>query len=518
MLVAFRVDASFRLGTGHLVRCVTLANALRRQGFGVFFVCRRLPGHCCDWLEHQGFRVAGLPLSSEHDLGSEESMEWEAGEVVEQIRKFGQPDWLVVDHYSIDARWESAMRPFCERIMVIDDLANRNHDCDALLDQNLAAGHETRYRDKLPASCRTMLGPRFALLQPAYRELRQRIRPRSGLPKRILVFFGGADADNLTGHVLDLLRTKVSIRDLQIEVVVGASNPHKGQLQKENADIPGARFHDSLPTLAEVMLESDIAIGACGTTTWERCCLGLPALVITVAENQLEIARELDARGVIRWMGSADSLDDARLAAELEEALRNKLDPNWSHRCMDLVDGEGAERVAAFLAAVAGMPLVLREAKESDELQLLEWANDPLVRQQSFTSAAIDADGHGRWFRQRLADRKSCRIYIGESGNGVPVGQVRFEQQGDVWQIGYSVDALFRGAGIGKRLLALAIERLQADVPFAKVVGRVKSANTASHRVFRTLGFIDGGAVGSDTEYLWLPGRTQSSDGRTVTS
>jgi UDP-2,4-diacetamido-2,4,6-trideoxy-beta-L-altropyranose hydrolase len=517
MLIVFRVDASLRIGTGHVMRCLTLASALRRQGGEVIFVCRRLPGDCCDWVERQGFRVVGLLLPIECDIGSQESLEWEACEVAEQIRQFGRPTWLVVDHYSIDARWETAMRPSCERIMVIDDLANRNHDCDALLDQNLVANHETRYRDKLPVECKTMLGPRFALLQPAYSELRHRVRPRTGLPKRILVFFGGADSDNLTGRVLALLRTNIRFRDLHIEVVVGSSNPYKRQLLKEIAGIPGARLHDSLTTLADVLLESDLAIGACGTTTWERCCLGLPALVITAAENQLDIAMELDARRVIRWIGRVDSLGDARLAAEIDEALQKDLDPHWSQRCMDLVDGDGAERVAAILAAGAGMPLVLREATEGDELLLLEWANDPLVRQHSFTSTTIGADSHGRWFHERLADCENCRIYIGDAGNRVPVGQVRFERQGDVWQIGYSVDALFRGAGIGKRLLALAIERLHADVPSAKIVGRVKSTNMASHQVFRTLGFIDSGVVGGDTEYRWWPGRTQRPGGRVVT-
>jgi UDP-2,4-diacetamido-2,4,6-trideoxy-beta-L-altropyranose hydrolase len=517
MLIVFRVDASVHIGTGHVMRCLTLASALRRQGCEVVFVCRQLPGNCCDWVERQGFRVVRLPLPMELDLGIQESLEWETCEVAQKIRSFRRPDWLVVDHYSIDARWERAMRPSCERIMVIDDLANRNHDCDALLDQNLVADYETRYRDKLPAGCRTMLGPKFALLQSAYRDLRHRFRPRTGLPKRILVFFGGADADNLTGRVLALLRKNIRVCDLQIEVVVGTSNPHKGQLLKEIASILGARLHDSLPTLADVLLESDLAIGAGGTATWERCCLGVPALVVTTAENQVSIAMELDARRVIRWIGRADSLDDARLSAKIDEALREDLDPDWSQRCIDLVDGGGAERAAAFLSAGAGMPLVLREAAEGDELLLFEWANDPLVRRHSFTSTTIDVDGHGRWFRQRLANCEDYRIYIGEAGSGVPVGQVRFERENDVWQIGYSVDALFRGAGIGKRLLALAIERLRADVPLARIAGRVKGTNIASHHVFQVLGFIDCGLVGGDTEYLWQPRSIQRPGGQALT-
>jgi UDP-2,4-diacetamido-2,4,6-trideoxy-beta-L-altropyranose hydrolase len=517
MRIVFRVDASTRIGTGHVVRCATLGHALRKQGSEVIFICASLPGNCCESLERDGFQVERIQVPRMADSGADDMTEREIGEVGALLRKLGRPDWLVVDHYSLDARWEAAMRPFCGRILVIDDLANRRHECDALLDQNLVADLDVRYQDKLPAGCKTMLGPRFALLQPLYRELRKRVRARSGSPRRILVFFGGADADNLTGRVLGVLR-RIGEGEVRIDVVAGASNPHKLKLLQEVAAIPGARFHDALPTLAEFMLEADIAIGACGTTTWERCCLGLPALVVTVAENQVEIARELHARTVIRWIGRADATDEGRVAAELDAVFREGLDPAWSYRCQELVDGFGTERVATFLAAGARMPLLVRNAAGSDERLLLDWANDQLVRHYSFSSTVIDADDHRRWFSDRLADRENCRIYIAEATSGVPVGQVRFERRNGEWRIGYSLDALFRGAGLGKRLLALAIERHVEDCPGAIIVGTVKGANGASHSVFRTLGFAAREPVDGSTEYRWTaahaatPGEMVGSD------
>ncbi|HPZ14727.1 MAG TPA: UDP-2,4-diacetamido-2,4,6-trideoxy-beta-L-altropyranose hydrolase, partial [Bacillota bacterium] len=206
--IVIRTDASPAIGTGHVMRCLTLANALARKGVGVSFICREHEGNLCDLIEEQGFTVHRLPApesSFEADatpahaawLGA--AWQEDARQTGAVIRTLGiKPTWLVVDHYGLDYRWEEALRPLVGRIFVIDDLADRAHDCDLLLDQNLFADMQTRYAGKVPADCRLLLGPEYALLQPIYAELHDRIPPREGPVRRILISFGGADRDNLT--------------------------------------------------------------------------------------------------------------------------------------------------------------------------------------------------------------------------------------------------------------------------------------------------------------------------------
>lgn len=213
MQIIIRTDASLTIGTGHVIRCLTLADALKKKGARIVFICREHQGHLCDLIEDRGFTVHRLPQPNIGFIAEDEpahaawlGASWQ--EDAEQTRAFiqaldgGKPQWLIVDHYSIDHRWESTLRPMVERIFVIDDLADRNHYCDLLLDQNLFPDMQSRYTARVPEGCPLMLGPDYALLQPIYAEQHDRIPPREGPVRRILISFGGADSDNLTGCAL----------------------------------------------------------------------------------------------------------------------------------------------------------------------------------------------------------------------------------------------------------------------------------------------------------------------------
>ena len=499
--IIFRTDASLEIGTGHVMRCLTLARALRDRGAECRFICREHPGNLLDLIRRQGFEAVALPAQDEYAQHPDKEDEQPLAHAAwlgahwctdaEQTRVGAGDtaiDWLIVDHYSLDARWESALRPECRKIMVIDDLADRTHDCNLLLDQNLFRDMADRYEGKVPAHCGLMLGPVYALLQPDYADLHPRVPPREGPVRRVLVYFGGADADNLTGRAISAFLT-LEQENASLDVVINPSSPHAESIRGQVAGHAQITLHEGLPSLAPLMVRADLAIGAGGATSWERCCLGLPALVITLAENQKPIAAGLDRQGLIRWLGHKDEVSETKLAQALKGVLDAGLSHDWSERCQQQVDGRGVERVVSILLLNAKTKLKARLARLDDEGLILQWANDPLVRQNAFAPAPIAPATHRAWFRKRLRDPEHCRLYMVETDDGFPVGQVRFERSDETWEIDYTLDAHARGRELGKPLLQTAMLALRASTNDALLFGRFKDANRASRRVFEALGF-----------------------------
>lgn len=354
---AFRTDASHAIGTGHAMRCLTLASALREQGVDVLFVCRLHEGHLCALIEERGFEVHRLlppregwaPSEGQLDHAVWLGADWwdDAEETLSTLGGF-RPDWLIIDHYGLDARWESRLRSLASRIIAIDDLADRPHDCDVLIDQNLVADQDERYGGKLPERSTLLLGPAYALLQPDYARLRSRAVPREGPVRRLLVSFGGVDRDGLTLGTVNALMS-IGQPELQADIVLSAVSSDFSVVQRRIAGCRGLRLHDRLPSLAPLMLAADLAVGAGGATSWERLCLGLPALIITLADNQRPIAEELSQRGLVRWLGHANAAGEGAIRDALEEVITEGLEPAWSRRCLGIVDGRGIERVCAEL-------------------------------------------------------------------------------------------------------------------------------------------------------------------------
>ncbi len=497
ILVVFRVDASRVIGTGHVMRCLTLADSLRPRGGQCIFVTREHDGHLAGLIRGRGFEAIVLPLEPAtaplqggygHWLGGDWAADADATVAAFAGRR---PNWVLVDHYAIDARWERRVRPHCHRLAVIDDLANRDHDCDLLLDQNAVADAEARYAGRVPGSCQLMLGPRYALLQPQYAELHANARPRGTVIRRVLVYFGGADAKDLTGLAVDALLA-LERPDIAVDVVVEPSHPRARSLAERVAGHANFTVHGRLPTLAPLMVAADLGIGAGGATTWERCCLGLPALVITLAENQKPIARELDRLGALRWLGHQDEVDAKALRRALADLIHTDAAEAWSRRALSLVDGQGTARVAEVLLLSPDTGLRARRVQARDETLLLRWANDPVVRHNSFNQDVISTEQHHRWFQSRLAN-DACRIYILETESGSAIGQVRFEFEELHWSIDYSLDASFRGRGLGRVALSVAISALTREMGSVPLVACVKAENLVSARVFESLGFMRNG-------------------------
>lgn len=331
MKISIRVDSSLEMGSGHLMRCLTLADALRENGAEVSFVCRELPGNFSAYLEEKGFEVQRLPYDKSLSGDIEKSLkhsawlgaDWETDALqTVEILTGEQADWLIVDHYAIDYRWEVKLRLYTKKIMVIDDIADRQHDCDLLLDQNLYEDMESRYDGLVSEDCQKMLGPKYALLRREFVEARKNLKMRDGTVKRILIFFGGSDPTNETEKALEAVHM-INRPDIAVDVVVGSANPHKEKIEGLCSKLQNAHFHCQVDNMAELMVKADLAIGAGGSTTWERCFLGLPAITLTIAENQVETTSAVEATGAAWNLGENSEVDPESILMALKKAIDN---------------------------------------------------------------------------------------------------------------------------------------------------------------------------------------------------
>jgi len=497
----FRVDASLEIGSGHVVRCLTLARALRLRGWECWFLTRPDPENVAEVIDKNGFKVIRLssaktPIgqsdrqsscSSSDEFGLDIAWQADAAECKLALGEI-EVDLLIVDHYSLDSRWETSMRAHCGSIMVIDDLADRAHDCDFLLDQNFVADFNKRYDSLIPETCGRMLGPEFALLHSDYSKFRSVTAFRESSIKRIMIYFGGADGANLSGMAISAIGVPV-VPDLQIDVVISEKSPHWKKIKQQVSGDRRVSIHSDLETLAPLMSETDLVVGAGGATSWERCCLGVPAIVISLAGNQVALSRKLHNYGAIHYLGHKDSVSESILREAIGAFLRAPRSKESYELCKDLVDGRGTERVIDVLTLNQDSELLIKRIVLQDEDWILELANDPMVRRNSFRSDPISREEHHRWFRRQIEDHQDTRFYKWETRNGMRVGQVRFRREGSRWEIHYSLSSVARGKGLGKRLLMAAIDAFQSDTDAQLLVGRVKDSNFPSRKIFTALGF-----------------------------
>lgn len=363
MHVAFRTDSSLQIGTGHVMRCLTLATALADHGAQIDFICRTHKGNLIDLIEQRGFRVIALPLTSGGGKTSLEQpahthwlgCDWQTDAQQSCDAISGTVDWIIVDHYALDQRWERMVREKCKRIMCIDDLADRPHDCDLLLDQSLGRRSQD-YATLVAERTKLLLGPKYALLRPEFAQWRDNSLVRRETPqlRHILVTMGGVDANNVTGQVLSALqRDEIPTLD-KITVVLGPHAPWREQVTRQAADMPvPTQVLSGVDNMAELMTSCDLAIGAGGSTTWERCALGVPSILIILAENQRNIGHSL------HQSGAAFVIDANKpFYSPIRDALRLCSDlgnmRNCVQACATICDGAGCERVVSNMVREHG--------------------------------------------------------------------------------------------------------------------------------------------------------------------
>ena len=518
--ILIRVDASLSIGSGHVMRCRTLARELSRRGAEITFLCRRQPGDLISLLELE-FAVLALPELPLAATATPEgpplqgrelygawlgcSQDQDAADCLQSLASVGirSVSWLVVDHYGLDASWESQLleglaKDVAPRLLVIDDLADRPHQADLLLDQNFfGAETETRYADLVPKKARQLLGPHYALLGPEYAQLHPLVPPRTEL-RRVLVFFGGVDPDNISGRALEALMDP-ALADLAVDVVLGLQSPHRKVVAELVAKRPLTTLHGPLPSLAGLIARADLAIGAGGATTWERACLRLPSLVVAIAANQLPFAEALDQAGHLQLLGDGATVTAEQIRSALLSLLAK---PKTEKVINSLTDGRGAPRLAMAMLGPQG-EISLRPAVAADEALLLQWANDPQVRANSFSPEPIAPKDHHHWFQKGLTDPNRL-LLITTGADGCPIGQIRFDRQPGSSQadaieaaVDLSLDRCARGHGLAAELVRLGLQAMeQRWGPAVEAVAEVLTSNTASNACFARAGFT------SDSELL----------------
>jgi len=348
--ITIRVDASLLIGTGHVMRCLALAHILKENGVDVKFICRRHEGNLIDKIRLSGFNVQELEVLEEIEVANKLSHSHWLGATQQQdaydcidILKAEKSNWLIVDHYALDERWQKRLKSYYEKLMVIDDLADRKHQCDILLDQTFGRQKED-YSVLTPKDCKLLLGSQYALLRPEFAKWRIYSLKRRSKPefKQLLINMGGVDVDDCTGQVLDELLLCNLPKNLHINIVMGGSAPYLESVKSKADTLPyKTEVKIDVENMAEIMANSDISIGASGATTWERCCLGLPSIQFITAYNQELIANNLKKAGIVKWTadGSLSALIETR------EDWMTDISENSSKIC----DGTGVSSVASYL-------------------------------------------------------------------------------------------------------------------------------------------------------------------------
>lgn len=496
-----RVDASLEIGSGHLMRCLTLAGNLRDRGADVRFVSRSLPGNLNEHVRASGFQVyelhapASPPEASLGWLGVDQEVE--RLEMVALFPDIGKVELLVVDHYALDVRWEMAVRPYAERIAVIDDLADRPHDADYVVDQTSIDLDVDRYRGLVPDSCVTLLGPHYAILRPQFAESRETLRERNGLLRRVLVFMGGMDVGGYTELALRAVVRAFSEdpRGPAVDVVIGPTNPRAAQIRQLCAESPRVEFYSAVENMAQIMASADVAIGAGGTASWERACVGLPCIVVVVADNQRHVAQALERVDCsIALEGGSPGLEEQITRTMQALAGNPSRLREMSQRGLALIDGRGALRLARALWPPR---IDIRRADESDRDAIFQWRNHPQVRQHSHSSGAFTRHVHDQWFSRTL--ESSTRDLLIAEHSTRPVGVLRYDIDGQTALVSIYLVPGESGGGYGPAILRAGtdwLRRVRKDV--RRVVAEVLTANAASHRAFREAGFT---SIGSENQY-----------------
>lgn len=480
MLALFRADAGARTGAGHVMRCLALAQALRDDGGRAAFASTAPPPALAARLAAEGGAVVPLAVEpgSRDDARRTAALAADVG-----------ADWVVVDGYHFDDAYEHELKRHGVRLLAFDDYGHAGHAAaDVVLNQNLhaAAGLYPR----VGPSTRLLLGTRFVLLRREFQAWRGWQRQVPGTASKVLVTLGGTDPDNVTMLVLEGLK-RLTAGDIEAVVVIGGDNPRYGELAESARETGGAvRVLRDVADMPSLMAGADVAVGAGGTTAWERAFFQLPGLIIVLADNQCDVADRLVAVGAAWSLGLASKLTAEAVAARLSQLLGDaRARVEMAEAAGNLVDGRGADRVVAELRRRS---LRLRPAVPDDCRLLWRWANDPAVRTSAFTVAPIPWDEHTAWLAGKLRD-PACFLYVLLDGRSRPVGQIRFDLRDGHAEVDVSLDATCRGLGYGSRLIELGLAELGKTVAVRRVHARVKPNNDASRRAFLRVGFRENG-------------------------
>jgi UDP-2,4-diacetamido-2,4,6-trideoxy-beta-L-altropyranose hydrolase len=474
--VIFRADASAEIGTGHVMRCLALAQTLQdASGRPIFLMAPGAPS-----LEERlvSERMEILPILSWPGSGDD------ADETARLAQKVGA-SWVVADGYHFDAAYQRFVKDAGLSLLFIDD--NRHADyyyADIVLNQNLHAS-ESLYR-KRERYTRLLLGTDFVLLRREFLKWRDWRREIPDVARKVLVTLGGSDPNNVTLSVIQALQ-QVKVDGLEAVVVVGRGNRRYEELQfAVRNSLPNIRLVRNVTNMPELMAWADVAVAAGGITAWELAFMGLPSLVIVLADNQERVAEQLKTTAMAVNLRSSKNLSPSEICEPLNLVMVTaQRREEMARRGKMLVDGEGSNRVLMNMGSKFS---TLRHVREEDCKLLWRWANDPEVRAVSFSSAAIPWEEHVKWFRSKL-NNSGCVFFIGTNGDEIPIGQIRYDLEGEKAVVSLSVDRKVRGKGYGSTLISLSARELFDTTSVTTIHAYVKHANEASVHAFEKAGY-----------------------------
>lgn len=483
-----RADANTRIGTGHLMRCLALAQAWQDHGGKAVFITACNSPALKQRLWNEGFDVVELQCAHPDPADLKTAM---------NVLAVHPGAWLVLDGYQFDSTYQRLVKEAGHQLLVIDDMAHLDrYYADIVLNQNIHA-HNLHYFCE--PYTRLLLGTKYVLLRREFWPWRNYKREVPEVAKKVLVTMGGSDPDNITLKVIQAL-ARIDIPDLEAVVVVGPSNPHRETLRRavESSPLP-ISLVENVENMPELMAWADVSISAGGSTCWELLFLGVPSSILILADNQRKIAEHLGAVGVALNLGWYRNLCPIDMASALRPLLVAPDRRVEMIRCgQKMVDSEGTGRV---LMRLRGQMLRLRRVCEDDCRLLWEWANEPAVRISAFSSGPIPWEDHVQWFAWKIHD-PNCFFFIALDEEDKPVGQVRFDaNHNDEAEIDVSIDRSKRGLGYGSLLVSMAVEEIFRVTSLRAVHAFVKPENTASIRVFEKSKFKKVGieTVGGNT-------------------
>jgi UDP-2,4-diacetamido-2,4,6-trideoxy-beta-L-altropyranose hydrolase len=468
----FRADAGYAIGTGHVMRCMSLANALQARRAQACFVALDLPAHLESVLRAQGHEVRRLPEAVRGDELADARATLDGEQFVVAC---------VVDHYQLGRAWEAEVMAHA-LVLALDDLG-RAHTSHWILDQNYYADPQARYATRCPASVQRLLGPSFALLRSEFAHARVSARVRDGVVRHVLVFLGGIDAGNFTATALKAIDLGLS-PSVQVTVIAGASHPDLPGLQAW-CDARGlAELHVQVGDMTPHLLSADLAIGAGGSSTWERCACGLPTVSICLADNQRDVILE-GARAGFLW-----GIDHIPSTLELANVLRALagapgLVQHMSQQSLQVTDARGASRVAELL-----MPktMQVRDATSNDARMIYDWRTSPEVMESSRNTASFLFKDHLAWLEGVLNNPQ--RLLLIGLHDGREVGVVRFDVNDYRAEVSIFLAPFAMGAGLGRALLVAGEFRLRLKHPqVTQVDAWVNADNPRSFKLFQHLGY-----------------------------
>ena len=499
MNITFRVDASLQMGTGHVMRCLTLAQVLEENGANVEFICRKHTGSLTDKIRLNGFIVHELGLFEEikvdtrlaysHWLGA--TQQQDADDCID-IFKAKKVDWLIVDHYALDEQWQKRLKPYYEKLMVIDDLADRKHQCDILLDQTFDRQQED-YSAFTPKDCQLLLGSKYALLRPEFAKWRAYSLERRSKPefRRLLVNMGGVDVDNVTENILDELKLCNLPNDIDITVVMGGSAPHLESVKSKAITLPyKTEIKVDVDNMAEIMANADIAIGAAGATTWERCCLGLPTIQIVIAKNQLFSAEALARHNIVKL---AKEIKDIAYLLESSTEWMN----NIGNAALEICNGMGGYKV---FNKMTDCKIVLEKfgeidlcnyvnLNENDKILALNMRNHPEVKKWMHNQESISEVEHFEFIKNLENDIE--RRYFLVKQEGSVIGSINFSEI-DLFnsvEFGIYTNPFLQIKGSGRLLELTASQYAFIELSVKKIKLEVYSDNERAINFYKKCNF-----------------------------